>query len=166
MKKPIQPTKLGRFDKIINFLAFLFLGCQICLALYSMYDLPAIIPIHFDAGGNADSYGNKETLLILPVLSVIIFFFIQYLSKHPHWFNYPVKITEHNAEKQYSNATAMLRILKMSITLIFLLVVTGSYLAGSGRVSKLPAILLPLLIFLAIAPTVYYLIKAFQSSKP
>lgn len=38
--------------------------------------LPDIIPIHFNANGTADSYGNKNTILLLPILLCGIMYFL------------------------------------------------------------------------------------------
>ncbi len=165
MSRPIIYLPLSTFEKCINGLAFFVLVCTIIFAIYSYFVLPSIIPIHFNAKGIADNYGKKETLFFLPVLAAVLYIFLSYLGKHPEWYNYPVKITEQNAATQYHNARGMMRMLKLSIMMIFLLIVIASYFAGSGKVTKLPGFLLPLIIVLAISPTIFYIVRSFKKSR-
>jgi hypothetical protein len=46
--------------------------------------------------------------------------------------------------------------------MIFLTIAVCSYLVGAGKLTRLPTYLIPLLIVLAIAPTIFYLIGTFK----
>lgn len=160
MDRPIIQLQRNKADRTLDTLSFIVLIGIFAISIYCWYNLPAIIPIHFDAAGNPDSHGRKETLFMLPGIAVLIYIFITYLNKHPHWFNYPVKITAENAFTQYTAACRMMRILKLSIMLIFFIIMVCSYFAGSGAMSKLPVWLLPVIILLAIGPVFYYLLAS------
>jgi uncharacterized membrane protein len=162
MNRPVLKLTSSRFDNIIDRLALLMLLITIGIVIYSVYNLPAIIPIHFSGNGVPDNYGSKETLLFLPALAIVIYLFLNYLKKQPHWFNYPVTITAENAPLQYAAAVRMMRLLNCCIMMIFLTIAVCSYLVGAGKLTRLPAYLIPLLILLAIAPTIFYLIGTFK----
>lgn len=82
-------------------------------------DLPAIIPQHFNASGEADGYGAKSTLWFLPAIGLVLFLALTAINRAPHIFNYPVKITPENAEHQYRLATRLIRMLKVAVLLLF-----------------------------------------------
>lgn len=101
----------------------------VVLALLWLYvimhygELPDKIPIHFDWKGQPDNTGAKYTLWMLPVMATIIGMVFSVLEKYPHVFNYPVTITESNAQTQYVLAVRMLKVLRIAVTLLFTVVV-------------------------------------------
>jgi Na+/melibiose symporter-like transporter len=81
---------------------------------------------------------------------------------YPHIFNLPVKINESNAQRQYTNATRMLRILKISTTLIFSLVVVMIIEASKEGTAKSNIWLMPIILGIIIIPITYFLTKAIK----
>jgi hypothetical protein len=71
----------------------------------------------------ADEFGNKTTLIILPVISIITYAGLTFLNKFPYIFNFPVKVTEQNRLLLYRNATRMVRWIKLIICLLFAVIV-------------------------------------------
>jgi uncharacterized membrane protein len=132
------------------------------LTLYTIFKLPTTIPIHFNSSGQADNYGNKLTLLILPILATVIYFGLTQLNKYPHIFNYMTKITEDNAQKQYTIATRMLRFLKLSILVIFSLIILFTYLTTIGVTNGLGSWFLPLTFGLLLIPTIISISQSFK----
>jgi len=65
-------------------------------------NLPAQVPIHYGLLGNPDSYGPKETLLILPVLSFLLYALLSYGQRHPERSNVPWKINDANRAQTYA----------------------------------------------------------------
>src|SRR5882757_7317877 len=105
--KPKINLTLSSLDRSLEWISKFLLLIMLALTVYSFIKSPASVPTHFNNTGQADSYGNKATILILPVLGTIIYFGITWLNKYPHLFNYLTKITMENAQKQYSIATRM-----------------------------------------------------------
>ncbi len=160
MPRPVVKLVPSAADRLLDRLAIVLLLLLIAGTVYSYFQLPDIIPIHFDAAGNPDSYGNKATLFLLPGIAILMFLFISYINTHPEWFNYAVQITAENAREQYSNACRMLRLLKVSIMLIFLIIVACSYLVATESLSKLPAGIIFIIIGLAVGPVLIHLIRS------
>lgn len=82
--------------------------------------LPQTIPTHYGLDLKADGFGPKTTILMLPGIHLIITSLLFWLNTKPHIFNYPVEVTDQNAKKLYRSATQMLRILNITVSVIFL----------------------------------------------
>lgn len=54
------------------------------IALYCVLSGPESIILHWNIGGEAESYGSKYLILTLPVISLIIFLLIVNQEKHPY----------------------------------------------------------------------------------
>lgn len=93
-------------------------------------------------------------LLVLCILSTLLFIGIGQLLRYPHLLNYPVKITELNALRQYTLSTRFLRYLKMIIVLIFfgvglIIIISPDQLQPWVAFVVLGLTIIPLIIFIA-----------------
>lgn len=82
-------------------------------------DLPSTIPIHFKGSGEADGWGSRSTLLLLPLIAIAPYVLITIISRFPHTFNFPVAVTEQNASELYRLTVQMLSWLKFEMVLLF-----------------------------------------------
>lgn len=87
--------------------------------LLNYSELPESIPLHFNAQGDADDFGSKMTIWILPGIATVTFFLLFILNKFPHLHNYMVNITEENALINYRISTRLLRFINMFCMIIF-----------------------------------------------
>lgn len=111
-----NPMKEGLY-RIIP-LAAVILGFVLVAANYQ--SLPEEIPMHFNARGEVDSYGNKLMLWGLPVINFALFYFLSKISQSGFkWFNYPVPITEANAAVQHKIALELVALMR-AITCLML----------------------------------------------
>ncbi len=151
-----QPDKrLERAGKVVLCLMWL-------LVLASFFASPSVVPTHFNASGKVDNYGNKSTLLILPVIATLIYFGLTQLNKYPHVFNYMTTITKENAEWQYTLATRMLRFLKLSVLIVFTLLIVLAYLVAKGYINGLGIWFLPFTMITVLAPIVIVIYQSKQ----
>lgn len=120
-----QPKISIPFSQVDIIMEGLALSILILIWVYVVltYDtLPDTIPTHFNGAGEVDSYGPKATLFILPAVVTFISILFFVLQKVPQHLNHPVrKITAGNAEFTYRNTLTMMRVLKIGISLFFLL---------------------------------------------
>jgi hypothetical protein len=58
---------------VIDALAIFFLLLSWWIAVSSYPRLPASIPLHFDLYGEADNWGGRWTILLLPVINTLVF---------------------------------------------------------------------------------------------
>lgn len=161
--RPKLTLILTPIDKIIEILCWLTLVFLWAFTLFHYSSMPEIIPTHFNVSGQADSYGSKGTIFILPIIGTILFLGLSILNLFPQIFNYPANISTENAQRQYVNATRMIRFLKFGIVLIFSLL---AYLTSQGSVDKSKGIgmwFLPIIVAIIFIPLVFFIIKAVKS---
>ncbi|MBD3921862.1 DUF1648 domain-containing protein [Paenibacillus sp. PR3] len=82
-------------------------------------DLPSTIPIHYAGSGEADGWGSRSTLLLLPLIAIAPYVLITIISRFPHTFNFPVAVTEQNAPELYRLTVQMLNWLKFEMVFLF-----------------------------------------------
>jgi uncharacterized membrane protein len=161
--RPKIKLELTTTDKIFEFIGWALIPAIWVLAIINYNNLPDTIPIHFNGSGQADGFGGKGNILTLPVIATILFVGLTILNKFPHVFNYPVNITIDNALRQYTNATKMIRYLKLIIVLIFGLIVLQVIRNVNGQASGLGIWFLPLTFGLIFIPVIYFVIKSFKT---
>lgn len=109
--------------------------------------LPSTIPTHFNAAGVPDHYGEKGTILMLPLIATGLFAAMTAIgtafSKFPHALNYPVTITPANALGQYRAAIRMAQGLRIGVVLVFLLFGFQTAQTATGRADSLGSWTLP-----------------------
>ncbi len=94
--------KKDRLEIVFDFLTMIVvLGSSVYLAT-NWSIIPDEVPLHYDFAGNADRFGSKTGLLILPALEWIFFIAIYLLRRKPELWNTGVKVTEENKERIYA----------------------------------------------------------------
>ncbi len=164
-ERPKIKLELTQTDKGIEFIGWTLLIGTWILAITSFSDLPESIPIHFNGAGEADGFGDKINIFVLPIIGTILFISMTLLNKKPHIFNYPISITNENAINQYSNATRMIRVLKLIIVFVFGLILIRTVQNTNGNADGLGSWFLPLTIGLFIIPLFYFLTKSMKILK-
>ena len=161
-KRPKIKLQLKQTDKILEVVGWVSVFGIWALTLTNYSILPEIIPIHFNGAGKADGFGNKTHIFVLPIISTLLFIGLTTLNKHPHIFNYPSQITKENAVHQYTNATRMMRVLKLVIVLLFGLIVFKTIQNVNGHAGGLGTWFLPLTMGMIFIPMLYFLIKSLK----
>tara|TARA_R110000737_G_scaffold127980_1_gene160584 strand:+ start:88 stop:594 length:507 start_codon:yes stop_codon:yes gene_type:complete len=160
--RPKVKLDLTNTDKVIEFTGLtLLIGIWI-LAILSFSDLPESIPTHFNGAGEADGFGERTNIFVLPIIGTITFIGLTLLNKNPHIFNYPKTITNENALNQYSNAMRMIRVLKLIFVFVFGLILVRTLQNTNGNADGIGTWFLPLTIGLFVIPTLYFLIKSMK----
>ena len=118
-KRPKIKIRLEPVDIIWEMLGILGLVLLFAFPIIYYSHLPDTIPIHFDLKGNADGYGSKVTVWLLPIIGLFTYVMMFVINLYPHTFNYLVPITPENAPRQYQIACRMIRVLNTVIVLGF-----------------------------------------------
>lgn len=163
MARPKIKIERTTTDKVVEILGWIALLSIWVLTIASYSNLPKTIPIHYNGAGNADGFGSKINILMLPFIATILFVGMTIANKFPHVFNYPTKITEENAFRQYTNATRMMRYLKLILVALFGLIAFKTIQSTSGNSSGLGIWFLPLTMGLVFIPLTYFIIKSFRA---
>ncbi len=112
---PFQPL-----DWLLEGIAFLSFIGLLLIPFLSYGDLPDTVPIHFNASGEADDYGSKASIWILPAIVAFTYLTIIILSRFPQNLNYPVKVHDGNRSYQYRLGTRLLRVMNGAMNIMFL----------------------------------------------
>lgn len=160
--RPKIAIELTPPDRFLELMSWVLLSILWILTIVFYSRLPDIIPTHFDALGQADDFGSKQTILILPVIATVLFLGLTILNRYPHIFNFPVEINESNAFRQYTNATRMIRVLKMTTTLIFIVIVVVILQTAQTGTADRNVWLLPSILGLVIIPLIYFLVRTIK----
>ncbi len=162
-----QPKKKLPFDLLDKFLfgiSVLSVLGMLTLLVLNYGELPDKIPMHFDANGNADRYGNKGEIWMLPVIGMALQALLWGLSRIPHTFNYAVKITEENAAKQYQFSVKMMRVLAAIIGFSITFIVWEIIKGAKANTSELNPFFLPLFIATILGTLGYFIGKSLKEN--
>lgn len=160
--RPKIKLKQTKTDILVEVFGWVSLVAFWAFVLINYADLPDTIPTHFDYAGQVDGYGGKEMILVLTFIATAIFIGMTILNKYPHIFNYPTEITEENALKHYTNATRLLRYIKLIIVVVFGVITLQSVRVANGQINDIGSWLLPVTLGLIFIPVFYFLIKSFR----
>lgn len=118
-------------DKIIEAACIAMLSAATLYMLLAWGRLPGIVPMHFNAAGEIDSYGSKLVLLSLLPITYLLYALLSVIQRFPQAGNYIVVITAENAHRQYKLVKAMLGILKLELLILFAymqhVIIQGAY---------------------------------------
>ncbi len=159
MKKSASPkiaVELEEADRRLDGVVLASLALMFVIPALHYSELPDVIPIHFNWKGEADGYAPKAFLWLLPTISTFTCGLMVILARYPHTFNYPVKITEQNADAHYRLAARMMRLLNAVIAVFFAYLSWALvHMALEGR-STLEPWSVPLLIVAVVSILVWY----------
>ena len=161
-QRPKPQLTLAPADKIIDIAgwAALILLWFVTLMVYA--SLPETIPTHFNAAGQADDHGSKMMILFIPAIGTLLFAGLTVINYYPQAFNFPTAITAENAQRQYANATRMIRTLRLSIVIIFSLLVFLINKATRTEDGTLGFWFLPCMLAIILIPLGFFTFKAMR----
>ncbi|CAN7165605.1 DUF1648 domain-containing protein [Paenibacillus sp. LjRoot56] len=118
-QRPVIHLARTKAEIILDVISLFVIISMIAYVAYMWQDMPERMPMHFNGKGEIDGWGNKMSLIALPLIGVIIYVGLTLLSKVPHVYNYPTPITAQNARGQYQNARLLINSLKTVIVILF-----------------------------------------------
>lgn len=150
MIRPKIKIKYQTIDYIIELLGIIGIVCLIVIPIYFYNDLPDILPIHFNIKGQPDAFGSKDSIWILPSIGLFLYIGMTLLNRIPHFFNYPTKFTNKNAERLYTTETRTLRLFKVIVVLLFAYIDFQVIRIGLKESTELGVLFIPLIILILI----------------
>ena len=106
-------TSLEKQFKLVNTVLIIAMAVY---AITNFASLPAEIPMHFNAKGEVDGWGNKAVLFVVPGCAVFLFFMMNIIGTlKPSSYNFPVPLTKENAKQQVNLAREMMQGLNLAI---------------------------------------------------
>lgn len=155
----IQPAKV---DRILDAVSWAVLSVMWGIGLWGTFTLPETIPVHFNFRGQPDGYGSPLFILGLPVLTTLMVAGMTWLNRYPHIFNYPVKITPENALRQYTNATRLIRLMKLTVAVLFLGISLMIILSAGGIIEGPGIWFVPAILLIVYLPLAVYIRRSFR----
>ncbi|WP_142289536.1 DUF1648 domain-containing protein [Gottfriedia luciferensis] len=116
--RPILNIEETSFQKWMNYLSLVIIAISAVYIIIMYGKLPNEVPMHFNFIGNVDLWGPKWTIFIFLGIILILYTVNTFTQSVPHKFNYFVKITDENAEKQYKLAIQMMAFLKLELMIL------------------------------------------------
>ena len=163
MPRPKIKIPLDDTDRIIEFIGILAILTLVVIPVFYYGDLPDKIPTHFSMDGTPNAYGSKVFLWVLPIVGSALYLGLNVLCRFPHLFNYPWKITEENAERQYRLAIRMLRVMNVCIVWFMAYMNNVSIQTALGNQGGPNTFFILVLLALIFVPVIYYIIKMVKS---
>lgn len=150
-------TKLDKSDKIWEAVSVILLLMNALLIAFTLPSLPDTIPIHFNFSGEADGWGNKNTLWLVFVVELPIYAMFTYLSFNSGF--YRSRMTEKNLAEQYRITSKMARTVKAFILLAFIFLTLFVLKSAQGQWQQQIPFLFLIFFGLIIPPCLYYAVK-------
>jgi uncharacterized membrane protein len=157
MDRPSIRIKPDKLDKTVDVLNLIVLFFTVALPVFYFSDLPSLIPKHFNIKGIPDSYGSKYFIIILPFISVIFYIGCTVLKRYPHILNYPLEITNENAESQYHLAVKMIRFLLLILLSAFAYMTFATIQTAFDNSQGLGYFFIPVFVFLILFAITYFI---------
>jgi uncharacterized membrane protein len=164
-ERPKIKLELTTIDKAFEIVGWFIIAIVWGLIITNYANLPDTIPTHYNGLGQVDGFGGKATILTLPLIATILFIGLTVLNKFPHVFNYPTKITQGNAFRQYTNATRLMRYLKLIVVFIFGIIAFKTIQNANGEADGLGVWFLPLTLGLIFIPLIYFIVKSLKTKQ-
>jgi hypothetical protein len=101
---------------------------------------------------------TSTLFLAICIIATLLFVGLSIIMGYPHRFNYPVRICEHNAHRQFQLAVRFLRIIRFLLLVLFLFV--GMLIHTNKEHSSLWAVIL--VVLLLVVPLIVYIHKSIR----
>ena len=158
--RPKIKLQLTKGDKALETLCLIVLIILWGGTIAGYPGLPEQIPTHFNAAGEADDYGSKNSIFILPIVATLVYIGMSVLNQYPHIYNYPTTVTEKNARRLYTSVTKLMRTLKLIVTVIFAGIVYMTYRSVFMNNDGLGRWFLPTVLGLLLLPVIIFLVRS------
>lgn len=159
-KRPVLKLPFTGWENGLEVLSVMGVLFTFILVYQSWGILPDRIPTHFGFTGQPDAWGNKGNLFFLPIGTVAMYLFLTIVSRFPHTFNYPVKITEENAITQYLLARYLTALLKVETIWLFAYIQWVTIEVALGKATGLSNLFLPIVMVVMVGTIIVYVYKA------
>ena len=152
----VQMPPFSPFELILIWGTVLLLLSMFWSSVAAWLTVPDRIVTQFDAAGNPQGWGTKNTLLILPGVSLVLGILFSFGTCLPRYCNYPCKITEQNAQQLYGLARQLMLVIG-AITTVLMWFINHTIVqsALTGRFPLNPIWIIASVVVLTVACVVY-----------
>ncbi len=147
---------------VLEIVAVIFIVLSFLVLVISYDALPSTIPHHYNKKGEADGFGGKAMIWLLPVLNLCLYVLLTAAGRYPHHFNFPYRITRDNIERQYQNSILMVRVIKLIITINFFYLVYATVQNGLGKMQGIGSFFLPVFLISIVGTMVVFIYRGYR----
>lgn len=147
--------------RTLRWAAFILVLASGAMMLVSYPRLPERIPIHYNFSGEADGWGPRNSIFVLVAVFTVLSAGVTWLSARPQLFNYPVMVTEVNAQACYREGERLMVLTSASLAALYC---SLSFSTVTGKETGLFTSLAIGAMFAAIVIGVVRIIRASQRS--
>lgn len=144
--RPRIKVPFDTFDMIVEFSSITLILLMWTYTIITFSDLPETIPTHFNSHGEADDWGSKWTIWIIPFIGSILYTGLFVINKFPHLHNYMVNITEENALKNYKFSTRIVRVINFLCALLMAYITYKIIVGAKGEYVSMGSWFFPVII--------------------
>lgn len=156
--RPKIEVPLEPLDIIIDIISIILYALMIIFTVINYSDLADTILTHFNTSGEADDFGDKTAVWILPLIGIATYLILFIVNKYPHAHNYMINITEENAFKNYKLSTRIVRFTNLFLAILFAFIQYVSIEKGKGSPIKIGPWLTPIIIGVSIILPVFIIV--------
>ncbi len=156
---PMLSVPKTNIERLHDAIALIVILASLAYFVWRWSSLPESVPIHFDGSGEADGWGSKGVLILMPALMLILYVGLSLLRKIPHRFNYLKPITETNAVYQYRTSLQLLSWIKVEIVLLFGYIQWSIIRNAEDLASGIGLWLLPVALVVIFGTIIYYITR-------
>ena len=141
----IEKTML---EKVANSIGVVSIVSMILYIAFNWSALPNDVPIHFNAAGEVDRWGSKWWILFLPIITTLLYIFMEVIERNPHTHNYPAHLTEQNAAQFYKESCRVMNLTKNIATMMLAYIAVRSVLVALEKVQGLGIVVMGIFLLL------------------
>jgi len=83
------------------------------------------IPTHFNINGEADGFGKKNSIWILPLVSVFTSLLLFLSTRYPKYFNIPIKYKPEHQNQVFQAIKDLMRNMAIAVSMMFAYLTIG-----------------------------------------
>ncbi|MDP4164393.1 MAG: DUF1648 domain-containing protein [Bacillota bacterium] len=152
--------KYTKFQIALETIGLLLLVGMIVFVYTQWNQIPQQVPMHYNAMGEIDSWGNKNVILFLPAISILLYAIITTVSFFPQAWNVPVQITDENKEAVYLSTKNLLILMKVEMLTSFFYI---NY--HTVTVQPLPITFLPAFLIIIFGTLIFFIRRIIRLGK-
>ncbi|MEQ8705063.1 MAG: DUF1648 domain-containing protein [Phaeodactylibacter sp.] len=122
---------------ILDLLSLSCIASMLATGLFYYGVLPDQIPVHFNASGQADDYGPKAMIFLLPIIAIAVSVLVWLIGREPQNYNFPIQITDHNREALTGQARLFVSATILATHALLAYIYWGILQAGFGHQNNL-----------------------------
>ncbi|MCL6577546.1 DUF1648 domain-containing protein [Kyrpidia sp.] len=120
--------------------------------------LPSKVPTHFGVFGTPDAWGSRDHVFVLPIVTIVMYVGTLFLTRIPHYFNYPTAVTSENAPAVYALGRLLVEIITgMELPILLFVLQRGMIRAALGVQTGLGSFLILVVALLGVITIVAFI---------